>query len=257
MDGMEPTLEITGRVATITLRRPDSANRLGDTDLDMLSRHIAQVNDCGAAVLRIRASGRYFCAGYDLRAMHDSQGAGADTFGQAMDALEAARPVTIALVDGGAYGGGTDLCLACDFRLGTPASHMQMTALKFGIHLYQGGLERYVSRLGLDAAKRLLLTAEKIEAPAMLSLGFLSEIVAQDALQARADELSAVLAGMSPEALFSTKKHLNAIARGGLDPDMLHADIQRVHASADTRRRLLGWQERRGAVLRGAQGAGR
>src|SRR3546814_5645398 len=47
-------------------------------------------------------------------------------FGETIDIIENARPVTIAAIHGGAYGGGTDLSLACDFRVGTPAANMFM-----------------------------------------------------------------------------------------------------------------------------------
>jgi len=69
--------------------------------------------------------------------------------------------VTIAAINGGVYGGGTDLSLACDFRLGSTAANMFMPAAKLGLHFYPGGMVRYVTRLGLNQAKRLFLTAEK------------------------------------------------------------------------------------------------
>ena len=65
------------------------------------------------------------------------------------NALEDARPVTLALIQGGVYGGGTDLALACDFRFGTPEADMFMPAARLGLHFYPRGLERYVSRLGV------------------------------------------------------------------------------------------------------------
>src|SRR3546814_17754360 len=81
------------------------------------------------------------------------------------------------------YGGGTDLSLACDFRVGTPAANMFMPAAKLGLHFYPGGMSRYISRLGLNQAKRLFLTAEKIEAEEMLRIGFLTELVDADRFQ--------------------------------------------------------------------------
>src|SRR5690606_30809646 len=98
-------------------------------------------------------------------------------FGETVDLIEKARPITIAAVNGGAYGGGTDLCLACDFRIGIPESNMFMPAAKLGLHFYPGGMSRYVSRLGLNQAKRLFLTAQKINAQEMLAIGFLTEVV--------------------------------------------------------------------------------
>jgi len=246
MTNSDPILNIDGKVATITLSRPGAANRLNKSDLRVLRRHVATVNaESRIMVLRIQAAGKYFCAGYDLFSIEDDDGTGPDDFGDVMDQIEMARPVTIAAVNGGVYGGGTDLCLACDFRVGVPQAHMQMTALKLGIHLYKGGLERYVSRLGIDTAKRLLLTAEKIDAAAMLKLGVLTELVAPENLQERVHDLSETLRGLAPEVLFSVKKHLNGIAKAQLDTKSLEADIHHSRHCPNAREGLLAWKEKR------------
>lgn len=249
----EPTLAIEGGTATLTLRRPELANRISRSDLHKIRGHLAQVNAAQAVrVLRFMSSGKYFCSGYDLDALNQTAGADADEFEVLVDEIEAARPVTIAAINGGVYGGATDLCLACDFRIGADTVELQMPALKLGIHLYRGGLERYVTRLGLDAAKRLLLTAEKVDADTLLRIGFLTDLVAAGQLAAGVDELTRVLTTMAPLALQSTKKHLNQIARGALDPASLAADIARARGCADAREGLLAWQERRAPVFTGA-----
>lgn len=249
----EPTLEIQGSTATITLRRPGLANRIAMSDLAAIRRHVAQVNAAREViVLRFMSTGKYFCSGYDLVALDSGAGSDADEFGDVVDEIEQARPITIAGINGGVYGGATDLCLACDFRIGGPACHLQMPAVKLGVHLYRGGLERYVTRLGLNGAKRLLLTAERVDAKTLLELGFLTEIVPADSLQTRVDELSQLLAGMAPQALLSTRKHLNSIASGTLDPASLAADIQQARNSADAKEGLLAWRERRPPVYTGA-----
>ena len=72
-------------------------------------------------------------------------------------------------------------------------------------------LERYVTRLGLDAAKRLLLTAENVDADTLLRIGFLTDLIAAGELAAGVDALTRVLAAMAPQALLSTK---NSTAMG-------------------------------------------
>lgn len=159
-DAGTPELRIEGAVATITLRRAAEANRLGPEDLVALADHITLINQSEQVlVLRLQATGKYFCSGYDIGRLGATRSVG---FDEVADALEEARPVTLAVLQGGVYGGATDLALACDFRLGTPAVDMFMPAARLGLHFYQRGLERYVSRLGVDAAKRLFLTAEAI-----------------------------------------------------------------------------------------------
>lgn len=246
-------LAIEDGMATITLRRPEMANRISRSDLHLIRGYMAEVNAAQTVrVLRFMSSGKHFCSGYDLDALNQTAGADADEFEVLVDEIEAARAITIAGINGGVYGGATDLCLACDFRIGVDTVELQMPALKLGIHFYRGGLERYVTRLGLDAAKRLLLAAEKVDAHILLRIGFLTDLVEADKLAACVDRLTHVLAAMAPQALLSTKKHLNRIARGALDPASLAVDIAQARACADAREGLLAWQERRAPVFTGA-----
>jgi enoyl-CoA hydratase len=242
-----PTLTIDRHIATITLQRPEQANRLEPQDLQAIAQHIETVNATDALlVLRIKATGKYFCSGFDINQIgHQVAHSPTVSFEQLVDALERARPVTIALLQGGVYGGATDLVLACDFRMGAEGIDMFMPAARLGLHYYPSGLARYVSRLGVDMAKRLFLTAEKISAKEMRACGFLTHLVAPDALAAAGDALAATLAAMAPLPLLGMKKHLNALARGALDAAALEADIARCANSADLKEGQTAWAERR------------
>jgi enoyl-CoA hydratase/carnithine racemase len=122
---------------------------------------------------------------------------------------------------------------------------MFMPAARLGLHFYRRGLERYVSRLGLDQAKRLFLTAEKIDAREMHAIGFLTQLVAPEELPVAADRLTATLAAMAPLAVTGMKKHLNRIARGTLDATELQRDIERTLASHDLQEGRAAWAEKR------------
>jgi len=238
-----PELQVAGPVATITLRRPEQANRLTPEDLAALAEQIDAVNARSELlVLQLRGLGKYFCSGYDIGQIGAARKV---NFEAVVNALEEARPVTIAVLHGSVYGGGTDLALACDFRLGAQGIDMFMPAARLGLHFYQGGLERYVSRLGLDNAKRLFLTAEKIGAEEMRAIGFLTQLVAPDELPAAVDRLTQTCAGMAPLAMLGMKQHLNRIARGRLDVDALHADMARAADSSDLREGQAAWLEKR------------
>lgn len=244
-----PELSIDGRVATITLRRPEQANRLGNEDLATIRRHVATVNDRSEVlVLQLRAQGKYFCSGYDLNSIAASDKA---SFEDVANAVEDARPVTIAVLQGGVYGGGTDLSLACDFRVGTPEVNMFMPAARLGLHFYQRGMERYISRLGLNTAKRLFLTAERIDANTMLACGFLTHLVEATSLSPTVQKLTDTLSGMAPLALLGMKKHLNGIAANRLDVQALHADIERAAQSNDLKEGGAAWAEKRPPVFTG------
>ncbi|HEY1609705.1 MAG TPA: enoyl-CoA hydratase/isomerase family protein [Paraburkholderia sp.] len=247
--GLAPELRIAGRIATITLRRPDLANRLEPADLDTLRGFIRDVNgQRDVLVLRITGEGRHFCAGFNIGSVDGDTG---ERFEALANQLEDARPVTIAGINGGVYGGGTDLALACDFRIGLDTTQMFVPAARLGLLFYRGGLERYVSRLGPNVAKRVLLAAETFDAAQMQAIGFLDKVVVRDALQGEVDRLSDELAAMAPLALLGMKKHMNRIARGTFDADEFSRDVAKADASSDLREGALAWKEKRKPVFRG------
>jgi enoyl-CoA hydratase/carnithine racemase len=196
-------------------------------------------------VLTLRAQGPTFCAGYDLKSLGAENREGTPGFDQLVDFLEHLRVPTIAVLTGGIYGGGTDLALACDFRLGVPEMELVMPAARFGIHFYYGGLQRYVARLGLGAAKRLFLCGERLGAGDLLRMGFLDEVVERDIIEERAEALAATLAANSPAAVQGMKKALNAIAEGTADLDEIDAAWRRSLQSADLQEGLAALAEKR------------
>lgn len=249
--GMTPELLIQGACARITLRRPEVANKLLPQDLTVLRAHIDQINASpGVLVLTLQAVGKHFCSGYDIGEIANSQNQGS-SFGEMVDALENCRAVTIAAIQGGVFGGATDMGLACDFRVGGSASQMFMPAARLGLHFYLSGLERYVSRLGVDQAKRLFLTAEKLDARAMKDCGFLTDLVEGADISARVAQLETTLAGMAPLALLGMKKHLNAIARGVQDKAAIDAAVQATIDSADLIEGGAAWREKRQPQFKG------
>ncbi|MEX3809606.1 enoyl-CoA hydratase/isomerase family protein [Paraburkholderia sp. BR13439] len=248
--GQAPELVVNGREAVITLRRPQVANRLEFSDLETIRGYLREVNAMEhVLVLHLRAEGRHFCSGFNIH------GVGAGNIGEAFEALagelETARPVTIAAVNGGVYGGATDLALACDFRYGVTHSQMFVPAAKLGLLFYQGGLHRYVSRLGVNMAKRLLLTGASFDAGQMRDCGFLDEVVEPARLDEVTGALGAQLAGMAPLALLGMKKHLTRIAAGRFDAVDYAQDLARADASDDLREGALAWQEKRAPAFKG------
>ena len=249
--GQTPLLDVEGRVARITLRRPRQANRLAVDDLATLRGHLDAVDAMpDVRVLVLQGEGRHFCSGFDLTAL-GSIDAGA-RFGELADALEAARPITVARLHGGAYGGAADLALACDFRLGGPAVEMFVPAARIGLHFYGGGLRRFVQRLGLATAKQVLLAGRTLDAQALLGCGYLDQLLPDvDTLDAAVRALADELIGMAPLALLPMKQHLNAIAGGRLDEVRLAADILRARDSGDLAEGQAAWAQKRPAQFKG------
>jgi len=128
---------------------------------------------------------------------------------------------------------------------------MFMPAARLGLHFYQRGMERYVSRLGLNAAKRLFLTAEHIDAAEMKSCGFLTHLVAADSLERSVSDLTQTLSAMAPIALLGMKKHLNRMATGKLDVEDLNRDVARAANSEDLKEGGAAWAEKRTPVFQG------
>jgi enoyl-CoA hydratase/carnithine racemase len=222
-DASLPILTIDGPRATIRLNRPKQLNRLGQDDLDELMRLFTRIEgDPSIRVLVLTGTGRAFSAGFDLSAIASRATSAAEpasplTFETVVNRLDDLRKPTIARINGGVYGGSTDLALACDFRIGVETGEMFMPAARLGLHYYRSGIERYVSRLGVNNAKALFLTAQKIDAAEMLRIGYLTDCVAPDALDAEVDRLAGILAGNAPSAMRGMKQAINEFARGSLD----------------------------------------
>jgi enoyl-CoA hydratase/carnithine racemase len=246
-----PVLEIDAARATIRLNRPKHLNRLQPDDLDALLRQFDRIEaDSEIRVLVLTGTGRAFSAGYDLgsiaeRAVSAQEQTAGSAFEIVVNRLEDLAIPTICRINGGVYGGSTDLALACDFRIGVDTCEMFMPAARLGLHYYKSGLARYVSRLGVDNAKKLFLTAERIGAAEMLRIGYLTAMVPTEALDEEVDRLAVILAGNAPVAMAGMKRAINEIARGRLDEeaaDRRHRDSMR---SAEIKEGIRAFAEKR------------
>jgi enoyl-CoA hydratase len=219
-----PLLEIDGARATIRLNRPKHLNRLQLDDLATLLRLFDRIESAATIrVLVLTGTGRAFSAGYDLNSITERATSTAEeesagsAFEVVVNRLEDIGVPTICRLNGGVYGGATDLALACDFRIGVDTSEMFMPAARLGLHYYTSGIRRYVSRLGADNARKLFLTAQKIGAAEMLRIGYLTSMVPAEALDEEVDRLATILAGNAPVAMRGMKRAINEFARGELD----------------------------------------
>ena len=221
-----PVFERDGARATIRLNRPRHLNRLQPDDLDALMDLFDRIEtDPAIRVLILTGTGRAFSAGYDLNSVAEraasnvEQNSAGSAFEVVANRLEDLGVPTICRLNGGVYGGSTDLALACDFRIGIDSGEMFMPAARLGLHYYKSGILRYTSRLGVDNAKKLFLTAQKIDAPEMLRIGYLTAMVPADKLDQEVDRLANILAGNAPLAMRGMKRAINEFARGALDKE--------------------------------------
>ena len=247
-----PILTIDGARATIRLNRPAKLNRIEPADLVALRDHLQSVEAApDVRVLIFTGTGRVFSAGYHLGDLDDRQ-AGRDrpnveqvSFEAVADALEDCRVPTICALNGSVYGGSTDLALACDFRIGIVGSEMLMPAGKLGVHYYLSGMRRYVSRLGLGAAKRLFLTARPIDSDEMLRIGYVDQAVEKEALDEAVDALAEIIEHNAPLSLQHMKRALNQIARNDVDEAAFTAGYRTCNDSEDLAEGIAAWKARR------------
>lgn len=235
--GSAPTLEIADSVATITLRRPGQHNRIDPDDPAVLLRHIDTVRAMPSVrLLVVTGEGeKTFCSGYTLGQI----GARLDrSLEDMLDALESLDIPTLCALNGSAYGGGTDLALACDFRVGVRGCRLFMPAARFGLHYYPGGLRRFVTRLGCSAAKKIFLTGMTLDSEELLRTGFLTELVERGELQSRIATYQDNIARCDAQAVRSMKRHINAIAAGDWNEASGRAAYEASLRAEETARRL-------------------
>ncbi len=258
-----PIVTIGEGRATIRLNRPRQHNRIEPDDLVTLRETFARIDeDPKVRVLVLTGTGKSFSSGYHIGALVARRAAapdapanaeepGSDAFARTVDRLEGLRVPTIAALNGSVYGGSTDLALACDFRIGVAGMQLVMPAARLGIVYYPSGIERYVARLGVAAAKKLFLTAQPIDTDELLRIGYLDEAVSAGELNAKVDALAAALAANAPLALAGLKRAINEIAGGRLDRAALAAARARCATSEDHAEALQAWGEKRAPLFRG------
>jgi enoyl-CoA hydratase/carnithine racemase len=237
--------ELAGPVGRITLSRPEAHNALDQAamrELTALLADWAARDELRALVLTGR--GRSFCAGAALGDVGAADWSD-NPLTRLCDALEAFPAPTIAGLNGGAYGGGVELALACDFRVGVTGMRAFAPPARLGIHYEPAGLRRAIDRLGSQAARRMFLLAESFDAEALRAMGFLDHLVAPEALEAKLAELAAAIAGLAPLAVRGMKRTILELGQGRLDAAAARARIAACFASADHAEGLAAQRERR------------
>lgn len=232
-----PSLAVAEGVATIRFERPAEHNRIDPDDIAVLRAHLGQVTthaDVRTVVFR-GAGDKTFSSGFTLGAIRERLDR---DFEDLLDAIEQFPLPTIAVLDGGVYGGATDLALCCDWRIGVSGTRMFMPAARFGLHYYPGGLRRYVRTLGAAQAKRIFLTGQTLRAQEMLRIGFLTELVPRTRLERTLADTLAAIAQCEPSVVQSMKRQLNALAAGDGAAAQARGDYETSLASPELKRRL-------------------
>ena len=228
------SIDRRGAVDWVMLNRPESLNAMNPAMVDELGDYFRGLEeDRAIRVVVLRGSGRAFCAGLDLKDM-----------GSRLDTLDAAgvyseqrrlsrliigmrrcpQPI-VCLLQGTASGGGFAMALASDIRLATPDARMNASFIQVGLTGCDVGVSYHLPRmLGASVAAELMMTGRFLTAARAHALGFVSELVPEDAMAAAAGALVEDLLKAAPLALELTKQGL--VAAQGVDRLEAAVDIE-------------------------------
>ncbi|GAA4173487.1 enoyl-CoA hydratase/isomerase family protein [Gryllotalpicola koreensis] len=239
----ELRLELRDHVAELIIDNPERRNALSPEMWIRLPELLAALEaEDDVLVLVVRGAGEHFSSGAEItaldRILFDPALPDGGLVSRGEDALAAFSKPVIAAIDGSCVGGGIGLAAACDLRIASDRARFAVPPAKLGILYPVGSLERLVALTGAAAAKRLLLTAESVDANEALRLGLVGEVVPAAELHARAHELAARMTRLSQSSLRAEKQ---IIALCGVD-------------MAAARRADADWQAKAGALRDRAEG---
>ena len=228
-------LNYAAGVTTVTLNRPEVRNAFNDEVIAELTAVILELGERDEVRCVVLAgNGPAFCAGADLNWMRSVAGYNreenvADAAGLArmLRLLYTCPKPTIARVQGDVYAGGTGLVAACDIAVSVDTAQYCLSEVKLG--LIPATISPYVIRaMGARTAHRYFMTAERFSAAEALRIGFVHEVVAASALDAKVQALSSALVGAGPQAVKACKALLHDVAGHEITPGLVDRTVQSI-----------------------------
>ncbi len=232
--------EEEGRIARITLNRPERLNAICDGLPQELRRAVEQANDSKAVhVIVLQGAGRAFCAGYDLKDFAEAGGPNSLTQEMPWDPMQDYKVMkaytedfmslwrsykpTICKVQGYAVAGGSDIALCCDFVIMAEDAEIgYMPVRVWGCP----STAMWVYRLGAEKAKRMVLTGDRISGREAKAMGLVLDAVPADQLEARVMQLAGRMAGVPKNQLMMNKLVVNqAVEAQGLAQTQMLATV--------------------------------
>jgi len=242
-------------VAEVWLDRPELRNAFNSEVIAALDAAFRELGaDAQLRAIVIGGRGKAFCAGGDLnwmRAMADytwaQNKADASALAAMLWTLYSCPVPVVGRVHGDCYAGGLGLAACCDVLVAAEGLHFCLSEAKLG--LLPATIGPYVVRaLGEQAARRYFLTAERFSAARAHALGFVHELVAPEALDARVAEIVAALVANGPAAVKASKKLVQDLAGREIDAalrDDTATRIADIRASAEGREGVSAFLDKR------------
>lgn len=255
---MTPTLDIRRPgpfVAEVWLNRPDVRNAFNDgviAELTSAFRALGADPDLRAIVLA--GHGKAFCAGADLSWMRtfahytwDQNKADAAALAEMLWTVWSCPVPVVGRIQGDCYAGGVGLAAACDVLVAADTVHFCLSEAKLG--LLPATIGPYVVRaLGEQASRRYFVTAERFGAARAQALGFVHEVVAADALDARVAEVVAALVANGPAAVKACKQLVKDVAGQPIDAALRDETARRIadiRAGAEGKEGVMAFLDKR------------
>ena len=253
--------EVQGKVALITLNRPEARNAINGDVAQGLENAINQMEEdpnVVIGILRANTSGQerpVFCAGADLKAINSGQAGSLNTALGGLGGVvyrQRKKPV-IAAVDGLATAGGCELVLAADMGVATTRSAFGLAEVMRNLIAGAGGLFRLPRAIGQANAMEIILTGQPLSAERAYELGLLNRLVEPGKAEESAFELASRVCLAAPLAVWASRKIVLAAAYENDETliNMTNTEFGKVLQSEDTKEGLMAFIEKRPPVWQG------
>jgi len=214
--------ERDGRVAILTVNRPDKLNALNQRVRDEMLAHLSAIegDDAVGAVVVTGAGEKSFVAGADIgefagRSPFDQRRAMASP--RIYDVMSTFPKPVIAMINGFCLGGGCEMAMSCDFRIASSKARFGQPEVKLGLIPGGGGTQRLARLAGVGQAMRLILSGDMIDAAEALRIGLVELVVEADELRSATLDLAGRIASFSPLTLRVAKEAVRASETTSLD----------------------------------------
>lgn len=213
---MSIDLQFRDGLAFMTINRPEALNALTFGLIQDIGAAFDEIEASDARALIITGAGeKAFCAGADIKELMGRSQAEAKAglrLGQTTFAkLDSLRIASIALVNGYSFGGGTELALACTFRLALPSAKFGLPEIKLGLIPGYGGTQRLPRLIGEARAAEIIMTGRTVDAQEALDIGLVNRLVEAPGI----DAAIAFAREFTGYSLMALKAARTAIQRGG------------------------------------------
>lgn len=235
-------------MVSLVLDRPDVLNALSAEMLGELLGVLPEIKASGAKALVISGKGRAFCSGADLTSLSEDVDLGDSGdvrrhMGRWSDLILGIRDLplpSIAAVAGPAYGGGCNLAASCDIVIAAESARFCQSYIDRGVTTDLGGSYLLARLVGWGRARRMLLTGEVIDGATAAAIGLASEVVPDEELADRAQEIAAMLAVKDADVMAKMRRLLDDGTQGSLSEalDRERDDVAALLATPGFRCRL-------------------